>query len=138
VTRWLHKGAHVLLGLAMVPMVWPVVPGWLSLAVAVPVAAWFVGLVALRRRPADVHHAVMAGCMAWMAAMPAATAMSSMPGPCHGATGPVTGAVAGYFLLAAAPFLAAPFRIGQRVRVLGPLGHAAMSLGMAALLAPHA
>jgi len=65
-----------------------------------PVGVWFLGLAAARRRPADVHHAVMAVCMAWMAAMPA---MPLMPGPCHGGAGPVAGAAASYFLLARRP-----------------------------------
>jgi hypothetical protein len=134
VACWLHKGAHALLGLAMVAMAWPAVPGWLSLAALAPVGVWFLGLAAARRRPADVHHAVMAVCMAWMAAMPA---MPLMPGPCHGGAGPVAGAAASYFLLAAAPFLAAPLRTGPRGPVLGPLGHGAMSLGMAVLFAAH-
>jgi hypothetical protein len=131
VARWLHNGAHALLGLAMVPMVWPAVPGWLSLAALAPVGAWFLGLAAVRRRLADVHHAVMAACMVWMAAMP------PMPGLCSGGTGPVADAAAGYFLLAAAPFLIAPLRTGPRGRVLGPLGQGAMSLAMAVLLAAH-
>jgi hypothetical protein len=118
-------------------MAWPAVPGWLSVAVAGPVAAWFLGQAAVRRQLADVHHAVTAGCMAWMAAMPATTAMPLMLGSCHRGAGPVAGAAAGYFLLAAAPFLAAPLRTGKRGPVLGSLGHGAMSLGMAALLALH-
>lgn len=135
--RWLNNSAHALLGLAMVPMVWPAVPGWVSVAAVVPVATWFLGQVAVRRQLADAHHAVMAACMVWMAAMPAPTTMPFLPGSCHQGTGPVAGAAAGYFLLAAAPFLAAPLRIGQRGPVLGSLGNGAMSLGMAVVLALH-
>jgi hypothetical protein len=124
----LHTGAHALLGAAMVAMVCPTAPGWLCLAVSTPVAVWFVGTAVLRRRPIDLHHALMAAAMVWMAAMPHG------PVPCHGGTGPVTGAVAGYFWLAAAPFLTAPFRTGSRGPVLGSLSHAAMSLAMAVLL----
>jgi hypothetical protein len=133
----LNKSAHALLGLAMVLMVWPAVPGWVSLAALAPVATWFLGQAAVRRQLADAHHAVTAACMVWMATMPAPATMPLLPGSCHPGTGPVAGAVAGYFLLAAAPFLAAPLRTGQRGPVLGSLGHGAMSLGMAVVLALH-
>jgi hypothetical protein len=137
VTRWLRTSAHALLGMAMVPMAWPAVPGWLRLAAVAPAATWFLGQAAVRRHLADVHHAAMAACMVWMAAMPSTTAMPPMPGSCHPGGGQVTGAAAGYFLLAAAPFLAAPLRTGKRGPVLGSLGHGAMSLGMAVMLAVH-
>jgi len=39
VACWLHKGAHALLGLAMVAMAWPAVPGWLSLVALAPVGS---------------------------------------------------------------------------------------------------
>jgi hypothetical protein len=132
--RWLSSAAHAVVGLAMVAMLWPAVPGWLSLAVLAPTAVWFLGLAVTRRRPADVHHAVMAACMVWMAATPA---MSPTMALCHGGTGPVTGAAAGYFLVAAAPFLATPLRVGPRGPVLPPLSHGAMSLAMAVILAMH-
>jgi hypothetical protein len=129
--RWPRAGAHALLGAAMVPMAWPAVPAWLSLAALAPAAVWFFGSAAVRRRPADVHHAVMAAAMVWMAAMPLG------PVPCHGGTGPVAGAAAGYFLLAAAPFLTAPLRTRPCGPVLPPVGHGLMSLAMAVLLATH-
>ncbi len=124
----LHRGAHALLGGAMVAMAWPAVPGRLTLAVSAVVAVWFLGTAAVRRRPADLHHAAMAAVMVRMATMPHAS--------CHDSARPVAGAVAGYFLLAAAPFITAPFR-SSRLRAgatLGSLGHAAMSLAMAAFL----
>src|SRR5690242_9517414 len=115
----------------MVAMVWPGVPGWLGLAVAIPAAAWFLGTAAVRRRPADVHHAVMAAAMVWMAVMALGSAA------CRATPGPVEGVAAGYFWLAAAPFLAMPFRTAP-VRtggaLFGSLANAAMSVAMALLL----
>ncbi len=122
----LRTGAHALLGAAMVAMAWPAVPGWMSWAALVPAAAWLLGATVTGRRPADVHHGVMAAAMLWMAAMPMRSAS------CHGCTGLLAGAAAGYFLLAAAPFLTAPLR--RRGPVFAPLCHGAMSLAMAALL----
>jgi hypothetical protein len=135
--RWLRHGAYALMGLTMAAMVWPAVPRWLSLAALAPAVAWFLGLATVRRRAADVHHAVMAACMVWMAVMPA------MPGAaCTGMTGTASDAAAGYFVLAAAPFITAPLRTGPlgtapRATVLAPLGHGAMSLAMAVLLVAH-
>jgi uncharacterized protein YqgC (DUF456 family) len=137
VLRWLHNGPHALVVLAMVAMVWPVVPGWLSLAVLAPVAVWFLGLAVARRRPADVHHAVMAACMAWMATMPDTPAMSHSPAHHHQGMGAVAGVAASYFLLAAALFLTTPLRTGTRGPVLGSLGHGVTSLATAFLLATH-
>ncbi len=134
--RWLSGAAHAAVGVAMVAMLWPAIPGWLSLTVLAPTAAWFLGTAVARRRPVDVHHAVMAACMVWMAATPGMAAMPTTA-PCHGGTGPVTGAAAGYFLLAAAPFLATGLRVGPRGPVLPSLSHGAMSLVMAAILAMH-
>jgi Domain of unknown function (DUF5134) len=126
--RW---EAHASLGAAMVAMAVPAVPGWLPPAVSAPAALWFLGAAAVTRRPADIHHAVMAAAMVWMAVMPPGSAA------CHETAGPVAGAAAAYFWLAAAPFLTAPFRtahvrIGRRL--LGSLSHAGMSLAMATLL----
>jgi hypothetical protein len=124
----LRAGAHALMGVAMVAMVWPAAPGWLCLVFGTPAGVWFLGTAAIRRRPVDLHHAVMAAAMVVMAAMPHGSS------PCHGGTGPVTGAAAGYFWLAAAPFLTAPFRTGSRFSAFGSLGQAAMSLAMALFL----
>jgi hypothetical protein len=129
----LQRSAHAVLGGAMVAMLWPGGPGWLTLTVSAVAGVWFLGTAVVRRRPADLHHTAMAAAMVWMAAMPAAA--------CHGSAGSVAGAVAGavasYFLLAAAPFLTGAFR-GRPQPVgatLASLGHAAMSLAMAAFLA---
>jgi hypothetical protein len=138
----LRAGAHALMGIAMLAMVWPAVPGWLCLAASAGAAVFFLGTALSRRKLVDLHHVAMAFVMVWMAAMPQG------PVPCHGGAGPVAGpwagavagAAAGYFWLAAAPFLVAPFRIGSRDRVLGSrstggsLGQAAMSLAMAVFL----
>jgi hypothetical protein len=128
VIKVLHRTAHSLQGAAMVAMAVFGGPGWLTLAVSAAVGVWFLGTAALQRRPAELHHAAMAVAMAWMATMPATG--------CHSNTGPVAGAAAAYFLLAAAPFLTGPFRTTPRRTgaTLGSLGHAAMSLAMAALL----
>lgn len=124
----LQMGAHALMGVAMVAMVWPGTPGWLCLAVCAPAAVWFLGSALIRRRPVDLHHVAMAAAMVSMAAMPHGSS------PCHGGTGPVAGAAAAYFWLAAAPFLTAPFRTGSRFSPFGSLGQAAMSLAMAVFL----
>jgi hypothetical protein len=137
----------------MAAMWFPAVPGWLTLAVSAAAGAWFLGSAAAHRRAGDLHHAAMAAAMVWMATMPRVS--------CHGAAGPVAGAVASYFLLAAAPFLTGPFRcaprragatsgatlgssgatlgssgatLGSSGATLGSLGHAAMSLAMAGFL----
>jgi hypothetical protein len=149
---------HLLMGAAMIAMVWPwgrAVPGWLQVAVFGPAAVWFAVLAAGPQLtgaagPREVrwrhgHHALMAAAMVWMAAAvraPMDQAMSPMPDmpgmDMPGMALPagvvvVSLVLAGYSALAAAGWVFAAVR-GGGGRVLDATCHAGMSAGMAVLL----
>jgi hypothetical protein len=113
--------AHVVMAVAMVTMIaWhAVVPGWLP-GFFTATGLWFFALavtagddVPARRRLPDLHHAAMAGAMAWMTAS-------------HHPNGVAAGVLGAYFCVATVAWMRAP-----------RLGHAAMTAAMAAMLLVH-
>ncbi|WP_433363953.1 DUF5134 domain-containing protein [Actinoplanes sp. CA-142083] len=131
---WLSGVVHVAGSVAMTLMAWPwgTKPQIAAFALA---AAWFGaraarGVIARSAgRWADLHHAAMAGALAWSIAQPAHH---------HHHPAPPFAAVvfSAYFLVAAWPWLYAAFRTirsSGRAATTEPLGHAVMSIGMAAM-----
>jgi hypothetical protein len=122
-TFWISSAAHVLVGGAMIAMLWPwggIVPGGLEITVFAVTAAWFFRLGTVPRpapRWPDLHHAIMAVAMIWMTlAMPATELpVTGMAGHRHGDLPSSVGmptllllagvVLAGYFLLAVVPWL---------------------------------
>jgi hypothetical protein len=124
---------------------------WLQTALFGCAVLWF-GIVSpdptarLRAgRLAGLHHALMAAAMIWMViAMPAAMHMGPKPGGqtissmSHPAIPAVVPAVsvllAAYFALAVVPWLTGAIGSGRPASNKYAVGHAAMSVGMAAML----
>jgi hypothetical protein len=109
------------MGLAMVAMaLFGVRAGWLQAAFFTAAALWFALLaVATAGRGSNLHHALMAGAMAWMTAG-------------HGHhTGGLSVLVAVYCCLATAVWVTASRRAD---RPAAAVGHALMTAGMAAML----
>jgi hypothetical protein len=129
-TERVNGGAHVVMGLAMVAMVWgAALPIWLQVAFFAAATIWFAGVATVPHRGQDfraLHHALMAAAMVWMVvtmsighhAMTAATIVSVV--------------FAWYFVLAALPFCYGVVR--RRPRPLDAASHAAMSIGTGVLL----
>ncbi|MDR8413695.1 DUF5134 domain-containing protein [Nonomuraea sp. 3-1Str] len=122
-TLRISSAAHAFMGVAMITMLWPggtVMPGGLEAIVFAVTAGWFFRLASGVRPPGsaprwpDLHHALMAVAMIWMAlAMPVALPTTGMAGHQHSPHGDtsapmgmpalllIAGVVlAGYFLLA--------------------------------------
>ena len=100
------------MAVAMVTMIgWhPVAPGWVP-GMFTAIGLWFFALaVPPGQRLPNLHHAAMAGTMAWMTAS-------------HHLNGVAAGVLAAYFSVASVAWLRKPH-----------IGHAAMTVAMAAML----
>ena len=114
------RAVHVAVGAAMVLMSWPwgpALPLWPAEAAFTLAAFWFFARAVYRQRWPDLHHAAMSAALTW--------SIAAMPGPRAAV------AVAAYFLIAAVPWGYTAARAGRRE--IEAAGHAAMSLGMAAM-----
>jgi hypothetical protein len=124
----LTRGSHVLMGVAMVAMIWGTdLPVWLQVAYFGAVTLWFAGLATLPDRTEglrDTHHALMGAAMVWM--------VVTMSIGHRTALAVVTAVMAWYFVAAAVPFGYVALR--RRTRAMDAVGHAAMSVGMGVLL----
>lgn len=122
------RGMHVLMGVAMIGMVWGTeLPLWLQVTYFGAVTFWFAGLATVPHRTEglrSMHHALMAAAMAWMVVTMSVHSLS--------ATAVVTAVLAWYFVAAAVPFCYGALR--RRHAVVDAASHAAMSLGMGVLL----
>ncbi|MEV4320158.1 DUF5134 domain-containing protein [Actinocrispum sp. NPDC049592] len=122
--------AHVVMGLAMVAMVWNTgLPAWLQVAFFASATVWFAGLATVPHQAPDfrsLHHALMAAAMVWM------VVSMSLGHHVVSAATVVSAVFAWYFLLAALPFFYGVVR--RRPKALDAVSHAAMSLGAGVLL----
>jgi hypothetical protein len=121
-------GAHVVMGAAMVAMIWgTMLPTWLQVAYFAMATFWFAGLATVPHRPAafrSTHHALMASAMVWMVVTMSIGHISG--------TAAVSAVLAGYFVLATVPFGYGAIR--HKPRAMDAASHAAMSLGTGVLL----
>lgn len=162
ITGRISCAACAVMSVAMIGMSWSWgmrIPTWLQVGVFVPATAWFATLAAhsgrdshLRRprttRLSHIHNALMMAAVVWMiVTMPASMAMgnrashamasslANLPLSISGLT-LVSALLAAYFLLAALPWFyrAVDTASKKRVHMYDAIGHAAMSLGMGAML----